>query len=62
MADHHDIYFYVPLAYILYLLDSNRFPKRDCFPGDLEFSGIVCSQLSLGIVNCTYRSFLYSTV
>jgi hypothetical protein len=36
-------WFYVPLAYILHLLDSCRFSKRICLLGDLEFSGIVCN-------------------
>ncbi len=34
------------------------FPNVSVFPGDFEFSGIVCNQLPLGIVNyILYRSF-----
>jgi hypothetical protein len=37
-----DVFFYVPLAYILHSLDSCGIFERICLPGDLEFSGIVC--------------------
>jgi hypothetical protein len=41
-------FFYVPLAYILHLLESCRFSKGtvSVFPGDFEFSGIVCNKNS----------------
>jgi hypothetical protein len=36
-------FFYVPLAYILHLLESFRFLNVSVFPGNFEFSGIVCN-------------------
>ncbi len=44
-ADRYNIefLFYVPLVYILHLLESCRFLNVSVFPGNFEFSGIVCN-------------------